>query len=115
MRCDNCQGYSSLSDAYCKRCGAELRASRLPVKRESLQPTLWRQAAPVLVRGAALVAIGVAAEMALTALAKGAFRLPSLGGRAQKNLPAVRGKSELPGALSVTERVIMERRLVLRR
>ncbi|KKL56554.1 hypothetical protein LCGC14_2244240 [marine sediment metagenome] len=64
MRCEKCGNYSSRSDSYCRRCGAEMRNTRLPVKRPLASPTVWSQAAPVLARGAALVALGVAAEIA---------------------------------------------------
>ena len=59
MRCEKCGNYSSRSDSYCRRCGAEMRNTRLPVKRPPTSLTLWSQAAPVLARGAALVALGV--------------------------------------------------------
>jgi hypothetical protein len=115
MRCENCEGYSSRADKYCKRCGAELRNARLPVKRAPDQPTVWRQAAPVLARGAALVALGVIAESAITALAKGALGLQSGGKPAKgKRLPA-RRPGDLPeGTLAVSETVVM-RRLIVRR
>ena len=114
MRCENCGGYSSRSDGYCRRCGAELRNLRLPVKRPPAQPAVWRQAAPVLARGAALVALGVAAELALNALARGAMRLPALRQTAKTALPA-RRKGELPeGSIAVSETVVM-RRLIFRR
>ena len=86
MRCENCGGYSSRADSHCRRCGVEMRNLRLPVKRSPAQPTVWSQAAPVLARGVALVALGVAAELALNTLARGALRLPALrklGGQAQ--------------------------------
>jgi len=71
MRCENCGGYSSRADSYCRRCGAEMRNLRLPVKRPIAQPTVWRQAAPVLARGVALVALGVAAVVFPLAFAVG--------------------------------------------
>ena len=110
MRCDNCDSYSSKADSYCKRCGAELRNTRLPVPRTPNQPTVWRQAAPVLARGAALVALGVIAETAINALAKGAFGLPL----SHKRLPARRNGGLPEGTLAVSETVVM-RRLILRR
>src|SRR3990172_6741755 len=76
MRCENCGGYSSRADSYCRRCGAELRNLRLPVKRSPAQPTVWSQAAPVLARGVALVALGVAAELALNTLPPPPIPLP---------------------------------------
>ena len=115
MRCDNCGGYSSRADSYCRRCGAELRNPRLPVKRRPAHPTVWSRAAPVLARGAALVALGVAAEAGLNALAKGALRLPVLRRPAKPKALATRRNGELPeGSYAVSETVFM-RRLIFRR
>ena len=114
MRCENCGGYSSRADSYCRRCGAEMRNLRLPVKRSPTQPTVWSQAAPVLARGVALVALGVAAEVALNTLARGALRLPALRQPGKAAVPANR-KRELPdGSYAVSETVIL-RRLIFRR
>ncbi len=110
MRCEKCGNYSSRSDSYCRRCGAEMRNTRLPVKRHPAYPTVWSQAAPVLARGAALVALGVAAEVVLNTLAKGALRLPT-----KTKALATRRNGELPaGSYTVSETVIM-RRLIFRR
>ncbi len=117
MRCENCGGYSSRADIYCRRCGAELRNPRLPVKRRPAYPTVWSRAAPVLARGAALVALGVAAEVVLNALAKGALRLPTptRRGPAKTKPLATRRNGELPaGSYAVSETVVM-RRLIFRR
>lgn len=113
MRCENCGAYASRADDRCRKCGATLRNLRLPAKRPQTQPTLWQQAAPVLARGAALVALGVVAEMALTTLAKGVFRMPSLR-PAKGKLPARRNGDLPEGAYTVSETVII-RRLILRR
>lgn len=113
MRCERCGAYASRVDSHCRRCGAELANLRLPVKRAPAPPTLWRQAAPVLARGVALVALGVAAEMALTALAKGALRLPPR--RPSKSKLPARRNGEIPeGTYAVSETVVM-RRVTLRR
>jgi ribosomal protein L40E len=113
MRCERCGADTSWTDSHCWKCGAELRNLRLPVKRVPAAPTLWRQAAPVLARGVALVALGVAAEMALTALAKGALRLPAR--RPAKSKPLARRNGEVPeGTYAVSETVVM-RRTILRR
>lgn len=115
MRCEKCGNYSSRSDIYCRRCGAEMRNTRLPVKRPPASPTVWGQAAPVLARGAALVALGVAAEVMLNALAKGALRLPTLRRPAKTKPIATRRNGELPaGSVAVSETVVM-RRLIFRR
>lgn len=120
MRCENCGGYSSRADSYCRRCGAELPSPagsnpRLPVKRRPTHPTVWSRAAPVLARGAALVALGVAAEVGLNALAKGALRLPALRRPAKSKALAARRNGELPeGSYAVSETVVM-RRLIFRR
>ena len=114
MRCENCGGYSSRADSYCRRCRAEMRNLRLPVKRSPTQPTVWSQAAPVLARGVALVALGVAAELAMNTLARGAMRLPALRRPGKATVPA-RRKRELPeGSLAVSETVVL-RRLIFRR
>lgn len=116
MRCPDCGAYVSRDDGTCIRCGASLNAaSRLPVQRTPSYPTLWQQAAPVLARGAALVALGVVAELALSTLARGALRLPSLR-RAPKSRPLpTRRDGDLPeGAYVVSETVIL-RRLIFRR
>ncbi len=120
MRCENCGAYASRSASYCRNCGAALpsragRNLRLPVKRTPAYPSLWRQAAPVLARGAALVALGVAAEVALNALAKGALRLPALRRPAKtRPLPARRDEHLPEGSYAVSETVVM-RRVILRR
>lgn len=115
MRCDNCGSYASRADSYCKRCGAEMRNLRLPVKRDPTSPTLWRQAAPVVARGAALVALGLAAEATLRILAKGALRLPSLRRPAKSKALATRRNGDLPeGSYAVSETFVV-RRLIFRR
>jgi hypothetical protein len=87
-----------------------MRNIRLPVKRPPASLTLWGQAAPVLARGAALVALGVAAEVALNALAKGALRLPALRRPAKTKPLATRRNGELPtGSYTVSETVVMRR------
>ena len=115
MRCEKCGNYSSRSDSYCRRCGAEMRNTRLPVKRPPTSLTLWSQAAPVLARGAVLVALGVAVEAAVNALAKGALRLPTLRRPAKSKALATRRNGEFPaGSVAVSETVVM-RRLIFRR
>lgn len=115
MRCENCGGYSSPADSYCRRCGATLTNLRLPVRRTPAYPSVWRQAAPALARGVALVALGVAAEAALNALAKGALRLPALRRPAKgRPLPARRNQELPEGSYAVSETVVM-RRLIVRR
>jgi hypothetical protein len=115
MRCENCGGYSSRADRYCKRCGAELRNLRLPVMRPSAYPTVWKQAAPVLAKGAALVALGVAAEVALNTLVKGVLRLPTLRRPStSKSLPSRRNDGLPESGYAVSETVFM-RRLIFRR
>ncbi len=115
MRCEKCDNYSSRSDSYCRRCGAEMRNTRLPVKRPPASPTVWSQAAPVLARGAALVALGVAAEVVLNTLARGALRLPTLRRPGKTRAIATRRNGDLPaGSYTVTETVFM-RRFIFRR
>ncbi|HEU5319490.1 MAG TPA: hypothetical protein VFX28_01720 [Methylomirabilota bacterium] len=83
------------------------------MRRTPIEPTVWRRAAPVLARGVALVALGVAAELALNTIAKGAMRLPALGGAKAKPLP-VKRKDSLPDGTYVSETVVL-RRLIFRR
>lgn len=89
---------------------------RLPAKRPTVSPTVWSQAAPVLARGAALVALGVAVETALSVLARGALRLPSLR-RSPKSRPLpARRNGDLPeGAYAMSETLVVRRRLLYRR
>ena len=115
MRCDKCGAYASRGASYCRNCGAGLQNLRLPVKRAPAHPTVWKQTAPVLARGVALVALGVAAEVVINALAKGALRLPALGRSAKtKPLPARRDERRPKGIYAVSETVVM-RRVILRR
>ncbi len=115
MRCEKCDNYSSRSDSYCRRCGAVMGNTRLPVKRPPTAPTVWSQAAPVLARGAALVALGVAAEVVFNTLARGALRLPTLRRPAKTKALATRRNGELPaGSYTVSETVVM-RRFIFRR
>ena len=93
-----------------------MRNLRLPVKRSPAQPTVWRQAAPVLARGVALVALGVAAELALNTLARGAMRLPALRQPEKAAALATRGKRELPeGSYAAVSETVILRRLIFRR
>ncbi len=115
MRCESCGAYASRATGYCRSCGTALQNLRLPVKRAPAYPTLWKQAAPVLARGVALVALGVAAEVALTALAKGALRLPALRRPAKTRPLPARREEQLPkGSYAVSETVVM-RRMIFRR
>jgi hypothetical protein len=63
----------------------------------------------------ALVALGVAAELALNTLARGAMRLPALRQPAKAPAVPTRSKRGLPeGSLAVSETVVL-RRLIFRR
>ena len=69
----------------------------------------------MLARGVALVALGVAAELALTTLARGAMRRPSLRWLAKSGALPARRKRALPeGSYAVSETVVL-RRLIFRR
>ena len=81
-----------------------MRNLRLPVKRSPTQPTVWSQAAPVLARGVALVALGVAAELALNTLARGAMRLPALRQPAKPRPSPPAGSGSSPKAPSPSVR-----------
>jgi hypothetical protein len=76
LRCARCGTSHQLSDDFCRRCGAALRAGRLPVIRDqrSRAPVPWRETVPVVVRGAAVVAAGTLAEAVLRRLIVRALR-----------------------------------------
>lgn len=117
MNCPNCGASGSFDDNFCARCGAEKR-SRLPVRREPLQPpALWQAAAPVVVRGAALVLAGVLSEWLLRSATKRALRIPLGGGKRPKSRALVRrknGAGATEGAVAISETLVM-RRVEMRR
>ena len=88
---------------------------RLPVKREPTPPpaTLWKQAAPVVIRGAALVAAGVIGEWLLRSAAKRAISVPFSG----KKSRAVVERTDAPEAASwaYSETVVMRRTIIRQR
>ncbi len=119
MRCAVCGAYGALEDNFCRRCGSDQRASRLPVKRTPALPTPWRQEAPAVAQSASLIVAGVAAEWLLRRAAKRALRLPLdlLGQPARPKGTALalrRGKPASEGGLAISETVVM-RRIILRR
>ena len=70
LRCPRCGSSHDREDSFCRRCGAALHASRVPMIRDeqSYAPVPWREAMPVVVRGAAVVAAGTLAEAVLRRL-----------------------------------------------
>jgi hypothetical protein len=74
MICTACNNSAEFDDGFCSSCGVEQPSSYLPVRRQPASlPTIWREAAPVVVRGAALVAAGIAAEFLLRSMARRAI------------------------------------------
>jgi len=89
----------------------------LPSRRPALQPAIWQQAAPVVVRGAALVAAGLIGEWLLRSFAKNAFSTSRTGKKkTQKpaSLVPARGDDLPEGTVAISETVVM-RRVILRR
>ncbi len=84
----------------------------LPSRRPALQPALWQQAAPVVVRGAALVAAGLIGEWLLRSFARNAFSSPRTGRKTpQKRTSLVPARADsLPeGTVAISETVVMHR------
>lgn len=94
------------------------RSSLLPAQRTVQPPALWQAAAPVVARGAALVAVGLIGEWLLRSVARNAFTPPRNGSRkARKNTALVRREAEEPprGTITISETLIMTRKVVVRR
>jgi len=94
------------------------RNPQLPVRRVANQPALWQEAAPVVARGAALVAAGLVGEWLLRSLARNAFSAPRNGRSKPRKTTALvsRPSEESPqGSITVSETVIMTRRVIIRR
>lgn len=118
MRCSVCGAHAAVDDNFCRRCGAGLRARRLPVRRTPLAPSLWQRAAPALVQGAVMLALGVAAEWLLRSAARQALRAPARPVRSlverRRALVDARQEALPPGGVAVSETLIL-RRVTLRR
>jgi len=94
------------------------RNPQLPVRRNASHPALWQEAAPVVARGAALVAAGLVGEWLLRSLARNAFSAPRNGRSKPRKTAALvsRPSEESPrGTITVSETVIMTRRVIVRR
>lgn len=89
----------------------------LPVRRTVQPAALWQGAAPVVARGAALVAVGLIGEWLLRSVARNAFNPPrNGGGRARRSTaPARRDDEESPGSITISETLIMKRKVIVRR
>jgi hypothetical protein len=94
------------------------RNQQLPVRRRANPPALWQEAAPVVARGAALVAAGLIGEWLLRSLARNAFAGPGNGRtkprKATALVPHLSDESS-QGSITVSETVIMTRRVIVRR
>jgi hypothetical protein len=90
----------------------------LPVRRPVQPPALWQEAAPVVARGAALVAVGLIGEWLLRSVARNAFNPPRNGrGRARRSAALTRRDDEEtpPGSITISETLIMKRKVIVRR
>jgi len=96
-RCPRCGSSHDPDDGFCRRCGAALRASRVPMVRDqrSYAPVPWRGTVPVVVRGAAVVAAGTLAEAILRRIIARAFRGRTRPSGRRAGLPARREKAEV--------------------
>ena len=95
-----------------------LRNPPLPACQNARHPAIWQEAAPVVARGAALVAAGLVGEWLLCSLARNALSGPRNGrSKARKARALVRQQSEESpqGSITVSETVIMTRRVIIRR
>ena len=95
-----------------------LRNPPLPARQNARHPAIWQEAAPVVARGAALVAAGLVGEWLLRSLARNALSGPRNGrSKARKARALVRQQSEESpqGSITVSETVIMTRRVTIRR
>jgi hypothetical protein len=94
------------------------RNQLLPVRRTVQPPALWQEAAPVVARGAALVAVGLIGEWLLRSVARNAFSPPrNSRGKAQRSTALVRHDDEEtpPGSITISETLIMKRKVIVRR
>ena len=95
-----------------------LRNPPLPARRDARPPALWQEAAPVVARSAALVAAGIIAEWLLRSLARNALSDPRNGrSKPRKGTGLVTRASEPSsrGEITISETVIMMRRVIVRR
>jgi hypothetical protein len=90
--------------------------ARPPARRPDMTPTLWQEAAPVVVRGAALVAVGLIGEWLLRAATKRALTAPANSRKKASKQTAVvpKPEDELPEGTVVSETYFM-RRIIVRR
>jgi len=95
-----------------------LRNPPLPARQDARHLAIWQEAAPVVARGAALVAAGLVGEWLLRSLARNALSGPSHGrGKPRKAGAMIPRPSEEPsqGTITISETVIMTRRVIFRR
>lgn len=119
MNCQTCGVEAAISDNFCPSCGASLRNSRLPARREPppspelFRRTLVRQAAPAAARAGAFLAAGVLAQWLLRAAGRRAFSGPARKKSATTAL-APRESSAPQPVVAVTETVVWRRTVVRR-
>jgi hypothetical protein len=104
LRCPRCGSSHDREDSFCRRCGAALHASRVPMVRDerSYAPVPWRGTMPVVVRGAAVVAAGTLAEAVLRRLVARALRGRARPSDRRARLPA-RRQPEKAGVVEPSE------------
>jgi hypothetical protein len=93
------------------------RTPLLPAPRPSRTPTLWQEAAPVVARSAALVAVGIIGEWLLRSVARSALEPARNGKHNSRRNKAVakRRANDDEGVVTISETVIMTRKVTFRR
>jgi hypothetical protein len=94
-----------------------LRNPTLPAPRNARHLAIWQEAAPVVARGAALVAAGFVGEWLLRSLARNALSGPRSGRskpRKARALVSQPSEESAQGSITVSETVIMMRRVIVR-
>ena len=95
-----------------------LRTPPLPARRNARHPAIWQEAAPAVARGAALVAAGFVGEWLLRSLARNALNGSRTGSSKPRKARALvpQPSEESPqGSITVSETLIMTRRVIIRR
>jgi hypothetical protein len=97
-----------------------LRNPPLPARQNARHPATWQAAAPVVARGAALVAAGLVGEWLLRSLARNALGGPRNGRSKPRKVAALvprpaEERDPSQGTITISETVIMTRRVILRR
>ena len=113
--CPDCGAEVDEADNFCRRCGAAVRAARIPVVRNAQLPAVWRPVVSPAAKGAALMAAGTVGQYLLRRVARsvlgGADRPPgTLSLRRTRDRDGM-----IDDAQIITETVMMRRVRVRRR